>query len=150
MGDTNAAPVDTHVPKSIASIHEEEVDEEAKYSKTSLCFNALWPAKLNMKWARFLVSPIMSGNKIAPSKSDLLSKIVNARPKVSVEEAREESGRDCETSGMLRENNDVSDRTQILQSPAVALLPPRYVQHVAEEGVRLRQFFVFAKFGCYH
>ncbi|KAG0624456.1 hypothetical protein M758_3G249400 [Ceratodon purpureus] len=131
--DIDAAPVDPNVPKATGSIHEEDVDENAKDTKAILCFNALWPAKLNMKWVKFLVSPIVSSNKIAPSKSDLLSKIVNARPKGLVEEAREDIGRECETSGMVQVNNDVFDRTQIMPSPALALLPPRYVQRAADE-----------------
>lgn len=135
----NAAPADRHVAKSKASIvEEEEGDEDARYTK-SLCFSAMWPAILNMKWARVLVSPIMSSNKIAPSKSDLLSKIVNGSfPKPTVEEPREESGRNCETSGSGANNVYDFERItapHIMPIPATAPLPPRYVQPAADEGV---------------
>jgi hypothetical protein len=104
------------VPRAKASIVEEDDEEdEARYRKV-MCFSAMWPAILNMKWARVLVSPILSSNKIAPSKSDLLSK---------VEPQRQESGRNCETSG---------SEHHLERAPTPALLPPQYHPADNEDG----------------
>lgn len=138
--DTEAVPGEYELPKAKASIIEDE-DEDARFAKTTLCFNALWPGqlrpKLNMKWARILVSPILSSNKIAPSKSDL-AKTVNGRPKVAVEDKRRESTRDCEILEVPTGINDYNGRDQStgiqnMPSPAASRLPPRHVQRIADE-----------------
>lgn len=138
---TDAVPADYHVPKAKASIIEDEV-ENGRLAKATLCFSALWPgqlrSKLNMKWAKVLVNPVLSSNKIVPSKSDL-AKTVNGRSKVAVEETVGETVRDCETSGVLLGNtNDVIGRargtdSRVMPSSATAPLPPRHVQRTADE-----------------
>lgn len=117
--DESARDETEAVPRAKARsiVEEDDDEEEARYRKV-MCFSAMWPAILNMKWARVLVSPILSSNKIAPSKSDLLSK-------VDPQQQRQESGRNCETSG---------SEQHLERAPTPALLPPLHHPADNEDG----------------
>lgn len=93
-------------------------DGEEDTRRAFYCFHALWPAykrgKLNLKWAKALASPVLSSNKIAPSKSDLIAKASQSRLKVSLEDSRDNRSWNCEHAGAflgdLRERVSPEDR----------------------------------------